>query len=348
MKLTPFDRSVLVSVFIAALSGCSLLSKNSMGTPPQPPEDKTEHRATFIAVGDIMLSRGINAAIMSAGDPNVVFRNTGEEFAKSDFNFANLESPVSGDDSRIGKGLVFNARKANIPPLLKNKFSIITVANNHSMDQGLKGLQFTRSYLDQIGIKHTGTGDNKDEAWKGEFVEINGIKIGFIGVSYASVNDGGVLRNDYVARIEDTDYLQRSIADLRKQGCDFVFVAVHAGIEYTRRPEPHQVTFAHAAIDAGADAVIGAHPHWIQTAEKYKDKYIFYSLGNFIFDQPWPDTREGLTLKISLYKRGNEKRIDSIELKPVMIENRSTPRWANSTEAATILKKIDITDPILK
>ena len=183
---------------------------------------------------------------------------------------------------------------------------------------------------------------------KGEWVEANGIKIGFIGVSYASLNDGGVAHNDYVARIEDTEYLQRSIADLRKQGCDFVFVAFHAGIEYTRRPEPHQVAFTHAAIDAGADGAIGAHPHWIQTTEKYKDKWIFYSLGNFIFDQPWPDTREGLTLKFSLYKRGNEKRVDSIELKPVLIENRSVPRWANPQEAATILKKIEIADPVLK
>ena len=78
---------------------------------------------------------------------------------------------------------------------------------------------------------------------------------------------------------------------------------MHAGTEYTRTPMPQQITFAHAAIDDGADIVIGAHPHWVQTIEKYKGKYIFYSLGNFIFDQAWSqETMEGLTLKITVSK----------------------------------------------
>src|ERR1044072_8509474 len=148
-----------------------------------------------------------------------------------------------------------------------------------------------------------GTGENLEEAWQPKIIEIKGVKIGFVGASYASVNDGGVARNEYVARIEDTDRLKKAIEKLKADGADFIITTMHAGVEYTRRPHQPQIDFARASIDFGADMVIGAHPHWIQIFEQYKGKYIFYSLGNFIFDQEFrQDTKQGLTLKITVTK----------------------------------------------
>jgi poly-gamma-glutamate synthesis protein (capsule biosynthesis protein) len=132
---------------------------------------------------------------------------------------------------------------------------------------------------------------------------------------------------------------------------------MHAGTEYMRTPNQNQTEFAHAAIDAGADMVIGHHPHWIQTTEKYQGKYIFYSLGNFIFDQMWSqDTKEGLALKITLSKIPAPRlqgtpvpaKLEKLELVPVIIENYSTPRLANEVESLRILKKIDLETKILK
>jgi poly-gamma-glutamate synthesis protein (capsule biosynthesis protein) len=103
--------------------------------------------------------------------------------------------------------------------------------------------------------------------------------------------------------------------------------------------------------------VIGHHPHWIQTTEKYQGKYIFYSLGNFIFDQMWSqDTKEGLALKITISKTPTPSlqgtpipaRLETIELVPVIIENYSTPRLANEVESLKILKKIELETKILK
>jgi poly-gamma-glutamate synthesis protein (capsule biosynthesis protein) len=123
-----------------------------------------------------------------------------------------------------------------------------------------------------------------------------------------------------------------------KQKSDFVIVSMHSGAEYAERPNNSQVNFAHAAIDAGADLIIGHHPHVVQTVEKYKGKFIFYSLGNFVFDQPQSEeTKEGLAVKIYFVKSG----INKISLLPVVMKNLAQPRMANKKEADKILQKLD-------
>ncbi len=327
---------------------------------------------TFLAVGDIMLSRNVAASIKKSGDPLLPFSRLADVLnpptGGADFSFGNLESPFSGSDYFNASGsMVFNAPKDNIKGLRENKFKVLNLANNHALDQGKKGLDYTIKYLEENNIGHFGAGDNLDQAWQPAIIEQNGIKICFLGTSYASMNDGGKTKNDYVARIEDVDYLDSAIKTAKTE-CDFTVVTMHAGVEYTRTPNQAQKDFAHTAIDAGADMVIGSHPHWIQTMEKYNGKYIFYSLGNFIFDQMWStDTKEGLALKIQVSKNqgpnptisGAAKsddlqgqrvpaKLDKIELIPIVIENYSTPRLANEQETKNILEKIGQTENTIK
>lgn len=336
-----------------------------------------ETEISFMAVGDIMLSRNVAGTMAKNGkDAYFPFRKLDNELHSTDFNFANLESPYSGrDDYNPTGSLVFNAPTWTLPGLSQYNFKMLNLANNHAMDQGPTALLYTKKYLADNYLTGIGVGNNLDEAWQGDIFSTKGITVGFVGASYSSQNDNGATTNNYVARIEDVNRLKQSILAMRAKS-DFVVVTMHAGTEYTRTPNQSQVDFAHAAIDAGADIVIGAHPHWIQTTEKYKDKYIFYSLGNFIFDQEWSqDTKEGLMLKISLVKnqvcnpqveqyspskqqtvacsddlQGTRTgaKLKQIELLPVIIENYSTPRLANETEKQSILKKINITDPIMK
>ncbi len=345
-KRSPLFVLLVLSLFLGA--GCG--KPSNVNTTPPPPVETKRSKATFVAVGDIMLSRGVKGVIERAKDPLVVFSKLDELLSGTDFNFGNLESPVSGNDKREGKGLVFNARTQDTQGLVKYKFKIVNLANNHALDQGINGLRFTRSHLAGSGIKFVGAGDTLEEAWAPEVVEANGIRIAFIGASYASINDGGVATNNYVARIEDRENLRRSIEKARAES-DLVVVTFHAGIEYTRKPHQPQIDFARAAVDFGADVVIGGHPHWIQTLEEYKGKYIFYSLGNFIFDQRKPDTKEGLVLKIGVAKEegasGKKTTIDRIDLIPVIIEQLAIPRPVSNAESAAILKKIGITDPVL-
>ena len=331
----------------------------------------TTNSATFLAAGDVMLSRKVATSIQKSGNVNLPFSNMESILKSTDFNFANLETPVAEKKGTIGgDSLIFNSPQENVKKLADNNFQIVNLANNHAFDQGLAGLDFTQTFLNNLGIKHAGTGDSLEQAWQPAVVEANGIKICFVGASYASVNDSGKTENDYVARIEDLNNLQSAIRNSQSL-CDFVVVTMHAGTEYTRNPNDAQTAFAHAAIDDGADMVIGAHPHWVQTIENYKGKYIFYSLGNFIFDQNFSqETREGLTLKITISKQtcsqpihgltedstadkpvphpdagsanyacadslqGSriQAQLDSIELTPVIIENFSTPRPATAAE----------------
>jgi poly-gamma-glutamate synthesis protein (capsule biosynthesis protein) len=247
-------------------------------------------------------------------------------------------------------------RTKDLAGLKEYNFKVLNFANNHAMDMGFNGLKNTHKVLDENGFTRLGTGENLDEAWTPKIYEVKGVKIGFVGACYVSINDGsGAARNDYVARFQDMDRLKKAIEKLKADGADFIVTTMHAGVEYTRRPHQPQIDFAKNSIDYGADMVIGAHPHWIQTFEQYKGKYIFYSLGNFIFDQTWSrDTQEGLALRISLQSRksniqGNSKtNVEQIELIPVVIENASTPRPANEQEAQQILKKIGATEKIIK
>lgn len=346
--ITRFRVLLLLGVALIATisSACSQNTPAGTNTARSELTPEPETTLVFNAVGDIMLSRGVAASADRAGAADYPFSRLKDEFLDADFNFGNLESPVSGNEKRKGKGLVFNARRDHVRPLADYKFRVVNLANNHSMDQGLKGLLYTRTFLDEIGVKHTGTGQNLAEAWKPAIIEANGMRIAFVGASDASFNDGGVAKNDYVARCEDVEHLRKAIK-AASEISDLVVATMHAGVEYITRPDKTQIAFAHAAVEAGADIVIGAHPHWIQTIEEYKGRPIFYSLGNFVFDQPWAATRTGLMLRIIVRKGGSfgpRAAIDEIEIRPVVIENRGVPRLANASEVTSILKKIGVTD----
>ncbi len=341
----------LVLASAALFAGCGGPATNTAPANVKPSIETKPSKATFLAVGDIMLSRGVARLIDREGEL-APFNSLADVFNSTDFNFGNFETPVSGNDSRVGKGLVFNTRKKDVEGLVKYNFKIVGLANNHALDQGVAGLRHTMAFLPGKGIEYVGVGESPEEAWKGKIMTANGVKIGFIAASYSSYNDGGVGRNPFVARIEDVDLMRNSINRLRDEGCQFVVVTMHAGIEYTRRPHQPQIDFARAAVDSGADMVIGSHPHWIQTMESYRGKYIFYSLGNFIFDQRKPDTMEGLMLKVTVAHDGGvnvEKtaRLDRVELMPVIVERFGAPRSATPAESAAILRKIGVTDPVI-
>ncbi len=303
---------------------------------------------TFLAVGDISLSRNIAETIKLKNDPLYPFRNIDALLKSTDFNFGNLETPFSKSNAFTPNNtLVFNAPKKNVAGLKEYNFQVLNLANNHAFDQGLGGITITKKVLDENGLLHMGTGQSLEEAWQPAIIEKNGIKIGFLGASYSSINDGGKTTNNFVARIEDTARLTAQVSSLKSHS-DFIVITMHAGTEYTDKANDAQVKFAHTAIDAGADIVIGAHPHWVQNKELYcpqsslspsggdvslrdregsadqsRCKWIYYSLGNFIFDQAWSEkTKQGLALKITLSKsdsppfqggvRGGEKNVATI------------------------------------
>lgn len=341
----PASRLIRACAFLAAvwMTSCGVARR-----PPELPAIRPRCSATFLVVGDIMLARGVAAGMQRSRDPRRPFSGMRDVLHSAAFAFGNLESPfsASAQSSPSDNRLVFGAPSDALSGLIDAGFRILNLANNHALDHGPAGLRHTTRLLDENAIQHVGAGADPDQAWQPAIVTANGIRIAFVGASYASLNDLGVARNTFVARIEDRDRLRHALAGLHARA-DFVVVTMHAGNEYTHKPNQAQIAFAHAAFDAGADLVVGAHSHWVQSFESYKGKPVFYGLGNFVFDQTWSrETTHGLALRVRLAKPSGaaSATLERIELLPVIIEHASTPRLATARERQSILHAAGMDD----
>lgn len=203
---------------------------------------------------------------------------------ENDFiSFGNLEGCITQSSTQIekrGPNLKSSSYTMEVCKLLNVKG--LFLANNHVMDFGDVGLKDTIDLLEKNNIRYCGAGINVKKACNPIIMEQEGKKIGFINCGwdveetvYASKDSAGCAPKNKQIIIEAINKLKNS--------ADYIIVSVHWGFEYNRLPMPIDIELAHEIIDAGADLIIGHHPHCIQPMEKYKGKYIFYSLGNFYF-----------------------------------------------------------------
>ena len=179
--------------------------------------------------------------------------------------------------------MVFKAEPDMIAGLELAGIDVVSTANNHVRDCGGHGIEYTLQWLEKHGIAAAGTGLTEDAAHAGAVLERNGTKFGFLGYTYDQTNGNHPDLDDRVAMLE-IPQMRADVASLLERA-DVVIVSMHAGIEYAVKPHPQQVTFARAAIDAGARVVVGHHPHVVQPWERYRNGVIYYSLGNLVFDQ---------------------------------------------------------------
>lgn len=291
----------------------------------------------FIFGGDVMLSRQVNSRMVKYNDFNWPFLKIANFLRAADLTVVNLESPfVLANDYNVPTGsFMFKADPRALSGLTLAGIDLVSLANNHTLNQGENGLRETFEMLIKNGINYIGAGNSEEEARRGEVVEIQGEKFSFL--SYAYPDDSSVATNNRAGiatmNIENmTEDVKREIEKGNK-----VIAIMHAGIEYVTKPNWQQTDFARAAIDAGAEAVIGHHPHWPQTFEFYKGKPIIYSLGNLVFDQMWSlETQEGLLAKMT-WRDGWRK----IELVPIKIYDYGQPEIINDEkERLSIFKKI--------
>ena len=251
-------------------------------TPPKPARPALAYNRLLFA-GDVMLSRGVRRQILAAGDLSLPFRKTAALLASADLTFLNLESPFSDRGPYHEDGLIFHAAPPFINGLTLANIAVASVANNHSRDCGPRGVEFTLKWLAAHGIVPVGSGSSAKQTHLGAVLQRHGIRFGFLAYTYDQSNGNWRDVDDRIA-LADREVMMRDVADLQKRA-DVVIVSMHHGIEYRTKPTLQQIAFAHAAIDAGASLVIGHHPHVIQPTETYRNKLIFYSLGNFVFDQ---------------------------------------------------------------
>ncbi|MFA6106281.1 MAG: CapA family protein [Patescibacteria group bacterium] len=276
-------------------------------------EEELPEKASLVFVGDIMLDRNVYLKARAKGDYGFAFKKAGSIFSGADFPIANLEGPITDNKSvSLEKDRMVFTFSPEYLPVLKKYFSAFSLANNHTLNFGQKGLATSRQYLEESGMEYFGDPSN-DEENLSTVIEKNGFKIGLAG--YHSLYR------------DEPEKIVREIEKLRPN-CDLVVIFPHWGIEYARKPSKTQANDARKFIDAGADLIIGTHPHVIQTVEVYKGKYVFYSLGNFIFDQYFSkETMEGLAIRLDLIRTGGELKM-YYRILPVTISKESQAELA--------------------
>lgn len=232
-------------------------------------------------VGDIMLDNGPGHIITTGGDP---FAPTAQVLKDADLTIGNLECALTRAGHQRDKTYTFKAPKASLP-LLKKYFSAVSLANNHAADWGAAGFADELTLLKENGIKYFGGGATRREALQPVILEARGKRVALLGY-----NDFPPRYFEATARRPGTAWLTQENATAgirearRRYKADYVLLFLHWGTEITDEPEPYQRELARALIDAGADAIIGGHPHVTQTIEWHKGKPIVYSLGNYLFD----------------------------------------------------------------
>lgn len=256
-------------------------------------EDSIKEPLTFLFAGDVLLSNHVLNAYESAGGiQGVLDEGYREQIEKADFFLVNQEFPFSDRGTAAeDKQYTFRLPPARVSVFLEMGIDGVTLANNHALDFGREALLDSCKVLDQAGILHTGAGENLEAARRPVSVEIKDKKIAIIGgtrvIPVADWVAGGQ-HPGMLAAYDMTNLLEE--ISIQKQSHDFVAVCIHWGIERDERPQDYQRTMGQQMIDAGADLVVGSHPHVLQGIEYYKGKPIVYSLGNFVFGSSIPRT----------------------------------------------------------
>jgi poly-gamma-glutamate synthesis protein (capsule biosynthesis protein) len=283
------------------------ITQSIQDVPKKEPETKP---VRMVFVGDIMMTRGVEISVNKnyTGDFSKLFENV-SNIRDADIAFANLEGAVSDTGNNVGSKYSFRMNPKILPVLKNTGFDIVSFANNHVGDWNVAGFTDTLKRLRENNILFTGAGDNKTDARQVKIIEKNGMKIGFLGFSDVGPNwIAATETNPGILIASDPNRTQ--IITAAKATVDFLVVSYHWGDEY--KPfNTRQKTLAESSIDAGADLIIGHHPHVIQDYAKYKGKLIFYSLGNFMFDQSFsPETMRGLIVDITINHDGTYGNID--------------------------------------
>ncbi len=325
--LTPTRRSLLLAPALGLFS--KLGRADNLANPAQHPATR------ILCGGDVMLSRYVGARARRLSDPASPLRDLAPLLSSADIAFVNLEAPFSDLGHPTERGMIFKARPEMVEALRAAGIDVVSTANNHARDCGRYGVDFTLDWLAKNGIAAVGTGHTAEQAHQGAVIQRNGYRYGFLAYTFDQSNGNYTDQDDRIAMMftrtlltffskpSDPYRMAADVQSLRSRS-DAVIVSMHAGVEYQKQPNEEQRRFAHAAIDAGASVVVGAHPHVTQPIEGYRDGAIFYSLGNLVFDQfQRQDTQHGLLADL----RFTGPKLTSFASIPVDIVN-TVPRVA--------------------
>lgn len=311
-------------------------------------EEKKE--ITVSMVGDMIFYWSVESSMKKYGD-GFVLEGYGPLMKKSDIVLGNLETSISKRGKPMeDKQFTFRGRPEVLKVLKDNNFSAVSIANNHILDFGTDAFLDTLDNLKKHELMYAGGGRNREEADKGIIIEKNGMKLGFLAFTkvvpvvewYAKKSKPGIT-GAYKAHEEE---FVRAIKEIKKN-CDVLVVSVHWGKEGSTEIRDEEKYIGHSMIDAGADIIMGHHPHVVQGIEMYKNKPIFYSLGNFIFTRSKLDiSNKTMMATVIIDDKGNISDMDVIpgniaNGKPTPMEGIAREEFINYLNSLNVNYKLN-------
>ncbi|NSW90520.1 MAG: CapA family protein [Firmicutes bacterium] len=309
-------------------------------------EKKSKYELLYIkAVGDIMLGRGVEYHLDNQGkDYTYPFQYVADVLRAGDIVFGNLEASMTESSHSLdpnGK-YVLKSRVKAAEGLKYAGFNVLNLANNHIMDYYEKGLFDTMDTLEKYEIAYCGAGRNIEEARKPALLNVKGVKVAVLGytdmaeyiykgnpmISFAAEEEkSGVVPRKY-------ELIEEDIEKIRER-TDLIIISLHWGVEDSFEVTEEQKEFAYKLIDAGADIILGHHPHKFQGVEIYNGKPIVYSMGNFIFDQNDSLKQESFIVDMAF----NDEKLVSLELLPIRIVGKTHIIMPKGQDAKELLKR---------
>lgn len=304
----------LFAALCCASFSCAHLCAQSLST-------QATTRIRLAVVGDFMCHDSqVSAALQKDGsyDYTACYAHIAPLIAKADFAFGNLETVLAGKAQKYTGYPAFNSPDSYAVAIKQAGFDALTTANNHSFDRGYIGIKRTLTVLDSLGIPHTGTTDSQQERSKPLVVNVHGVNVGIIAYTYGL--NGGALsgQNRTTVNIVDTTAIRADIQYLQElpqaERPDIILASLHWGAEYQLQPSPEQRKFADWLFRAGVHALLGAHPHVVQTVENKSvvrvmegrldtlQRPAIYSMGNFISGQRTKPRETGVVVWLEIEK----------------------------------------------
>lgn len=316
----------------AALSAASGLTGPSKAV--------THHSELRVAaVGDIMLG-GTAAPEMEKYGYDYPFEQVRPLFRQAQIVFGNLEGPLTDDGTAVqNKKYVFRSPPEKVAPALARAgFSIVSLANNHSLDYGAPGLEDTRAALEKSGIQPVGAGRNETEARMPVYIKAHGVTVAFLAYSLVFPAEFWAGLDTPGTAFGHEQNVRADVAAARRKA-DIVIVSFHWGQEGATDLRDYQTLLAHAAIDAGAVVVLGHHPHVFQGVERYQNGVIVYSLGNFVFGS-YSKTATYSVIALLTFR---DKQLRELRLVPINVNNLEVvfqPKRLFGRDAAEVVTQI--------
>ncbi len=322
---------------VLALSAALVVGAASVvQTPTDLPADDMEPRppavrqARLASVGDIMMHNTQLTDGYSEGGYNFdhFFADISPYWSDCDLVVGNLETTMAGSDRGYTGYPRFNSPDELADAIRKAGFDLVSTANNHAMDKGESGVRRTLDMLDSQNILNTGTARSPEERSQWPMVDVNGIQMAFLAYTYSTNGIPVPSGKEYLVNMIDEKQMAEDIARAREQGADLVVVSPHYGAEYRWSPNDYQLETVDALVRAGADLILGSHPHVLQPFEmvsvtlddgSVRQAGVLYSQGNFISAQKGLDRETAAVFFIDIEKDLWEgtTRVTGIEALPI-------------------------------